>query len=44
MVIEVGRLLRCLVLLEVASMSHVLLSLGISMLAAFTSPMHDCMK
>ena len=47
MVIEVGRLWRCLVLLEVTSMSSVLLSLSLSMFAvaqALTSPMHDCIE
>ena len=44
MVIEVGRQWRCLVLLEVTSMSSVLLSLSLCMFAvaqALTSPMHD---
>ena len=47
MVIEVGRLWRCLVLLEVASMSSVLLSLSLSMFAvakAWTSLIHDCIE
>ena len=47
MVIQVGRLWRCLVLLEVASMSSVLLSLSLSMFAfsqAYASPMHDYME
>ena len=47
MVIEVGRLWRCLVLLEVTSMSYVLLSLNLSMFTvaqAFTSPIHDCIE
>ena len=46
-VIEVGRLWRCLVLLEVTSMSSVLLSLSLSMFAvaqALTSLMHDCIE
>ena len=45
MVIEVGRVWRCLVLLEVSSISYVLLSLSLSMSAvaqALTSLMHDC--
>ena len=43
MVIEVGRLWRCLVLLEVTSMSSVLLSLSLSMFIvaqALTSLIH----
>ena len=47
MVIEVGRLWRCLVLLEVTSMSSVLLSLCLSMFAvaqALTSLIHDCIE
>ena len=47
MVIEVGRLWRCLGLLEVTSMSSVLLSLSSSMFAvaqAFTSLIHDCIE
>ena len=47
MLIEVGRLWRCLVLLEVTSMSYVLLSLRLSMFAvaqALTSPMNDCIE
>ena len=46
-VIEVGRLWRCLVLLEVTSMSSVLLSLILSMFTvaqALTSLMHDCIE
>ena len=45
MVIEVGRLWRCSVVLEVTSMSSVLLSLSLSMLAiaqALTSLIYDC--
>ena len=45
MVIEVGRLWRCLVLLEVTSMSSVLLSFSLSMFTvaqALTSLIHDC--
>ena len=45
-VIEVGRLWRCLVLLEVTSVSSVL-SLSLSMFAvaqALTSLIHDCME
>ena len=47
MVIEVGRLWRCLVLLEVTSMSSVLLSLSLSMFAvaqALTPLIHDCIE
>ena len=47
MVIEVGRLWRCLDLLEVTSMSSVLLSLSLSMFAvaqALTSIIHDCIE
>ena len=47
MVIEVGRLWRCLVLLEVTSMSSVLLSLSLSIFAvaqALTSHIHDCIE
>ena len=47
MVIEVGRLWRCLVHLEVTSMSSVLLSLSLSMFtvaSALTSLMHDCIE
>ena len=43
--IEVGRSWRCLVLLEVTSMSSVLLSLSLSMFTdaqALRSPIHDC--
>ena len=46
-VIEVGRLWRCLVLLEVTSMSYILLLLSLSMFAvaqALTSLMHDCIE
>ena len=46
-VIEVGRLWRCLVLLEVTSMSSVLLSFSLSMFAvaqALTSLIHDCIE
>ena len=46
-VIEVGRLWRCLVLLEVTSMSSVLLSLSLSMFTvaqALTSLIHDCIE
>ena len=46
MVIEVGRLWRCVVLLEVTSMSSVV-SLNLSMFAvaqALTSPMNDCIE
>ena len=46
-VIEVGRLWRCLVLLDVKSMSSALLSLSLSMFAdaqAFTSIFHDCIE
>ena len=46
-VIEVGSLWRCLDLLEVTSMSYVLLSLSLSMFAiaqALTSPIHDCIE
>ena len=46
-VIEVGRLWRCLVHLEVTSMSSVLLSLSLSMFAvaqALTSLIHDCIE
>ena len=46
-VIEVGRLWRCLVLLEVTSMSSILLSLSLSMFAvakALTSHIHDCIE
>ena len=45
--IEVGRLWRCLDLLEVTSMSSVLLSLSLSMFAvaqALTSLIHDCIE
>ena len=45
-VIEVGRLWRYLVLLEVTSMISLLLSLSLSMFAvaqALTSLVHDCM-
>ena len=45
MVIEVGRLWRSLVLLEVTSMSSVLLSMSLSMLKvaqALSSLIHDC--
>ena len=44
---EVGRLWRCLDLLEVTSMSYVLLSLSLSMFAvaqALTSLIHDCIE
>ena len=47
MVIEVGRLWRCLVLLEVTSMSSVLLSLSLSMFAvaqALISLIRDCIE
>ena len=47
MVMEVGRLWRCLVLIEVTSMSYVLLPLSLSMLAvvqALTSLILDCME
>ena len=43
--IEVGRLWRCLVVLEVKSMSSVFLSLSLCMFAvnqAVTSHVHDC--
>ena len=46
-VIEVGRLWRCLVLIEVTSMSFVLLSSSLSMVAvaeASTSHIHDCIE
>ena len=46
-VIEVGRLWRCLVLLEVTSMSYVLLSLYLSMFAVaqtLASLIHDCIE
>ena len=46
-VIEVGRLWRCLVILEETSMSSVLLSLSLSMFAvsqALTSLIHDCIE
>ena len=46
-VIEVGRIWRCLVPLEVTSMSSVLLSLSLCMYAvaqALTSLMHDCIE
>ena len=46
-VIEVGRLWRCLDLLEVTSMSSVLLSLNLSMFAvaqALTSLIHNCIE
>ena len=46
-VIEVGKLWRCLVLLEVTSMSSVLLSLSLSMFAvtqALTSLINDCIE
>ena len=46
-VIEVGRVWRCLVLLEVKSMSYVLLSLSLSMFAVaqdMTSPILDCIE
>ena len=46
-VIEVGRLWRYLVLLEVTSMSSVLFSLSLSMFEvaqALTSHIHDCME
>ena len=45
--IDVGRLWICLVLLEVTSMSYVLLSLGLGMFAvaqALTSLIHDCIE
>ena len=45
--IEVGRLWRCLVLLEVTSINSVLLSLSLSMFAvakALTSHIHDCIE
>ena len=47
MVIEVGRPWRCLVLLEVTSMSSVLLSFSLSMFTvtqALTSLIHDCVE
>ena len=47
MVIEVGRLWRCFVVLEVTSMSSVLLSLSLGMFAVaqvLTSLIHDCME
>ena len=47
MVMEIGRLWRCLALFEVTSMSYVLLSLSLSMFAgaqALISPMHDCIE
>ena len=47
MVMEVGRLWRCLVLFEVTCMSSVLLSFSLSMFAvakALTSPIHDCLE
>ena len=47
MMIEVGRLRRCLAHLEVTSMSSVLLSLSLSMFAvtqALTSLIHDCIE
>ena len=47
MVIEVGRLWRCLVLLEVTSMSSVLLSLSFGMFAvaqSLASLIHDCIE
>ena len=46
-VIDVGRLWRYLVLLEVTSMSSVLLSLSLGMLVvaqASTSHVHDCIE
>ena len=46
-VIEVGRVWRRLVLLEVTCMSYALLSLSLSMVAvvqALTSLMHDCIE
>ena len=46
-VIDVGRLWRCLVLLKVISMSSVLLSLSLSIFTvaqALTSHMHDCIE
>ena len=46
-VIEEGRLWRCLVLLDVTSMSSVLLSLSLGMFVvaqALTSLMHDCIE
>ena len=46
-VIEVGRLWRCLDLLEVTSISSVSLSLSLSMFAvaqALTSLIHDCIE
>ena len=45
--IEVGRVWRCLALLEVTSLSSILLSLSLSMFAdaqALTSPMRDCIE
>ena len=47
MVIEIGRFWRCLVLLEVTSLSSVLLSLSVSMFAvaqALTSLINDCVE
>ena len=47
MELEVGRLWRCLALLEVTSMNSVLLSLSISMFLvaqALTSLIHDCIE
>ena len=47
MLIEVGRLWRCLVLSEVTSLSYVLLSLSLCMFAvaqALTSHIHDCIE
>ena len=47
MVIEVGRLWRCLDLIEVTSMSSVLLSLSLSMFTvanALTSLIHDSIE
>ena len=46
-VIEVGRLWRCLVLMEAIGMSFVLSSLSLSMFAdaqALTSHIHDCIE
>ena len=45
--IEVGRVWRCLVLLDVTSMSYVLLALTLSIFAVaqyLTSHMHDCIQ
>ena len=47
MVIEVGSIWKCLVLLEVTSMSSVLSSSSLGMFEvaqALTLPMHDCIE